>query len=71
MDALTPAHQQAIPGIVAAAQAARQSKIEAWKAEHGQPVSIGYRCATAMPSFLSSSMTLSLPTRCPVPTMTR
>ncbi len=34
--ALTPAHQQAIPGIVAAAQAARQSRIEAWKAEHGQ-----------------------------------
>jgi Spy/CpxP family protein refolding chaperone len=35
--ALTPAHQQAIPGIVAAAQAARESKIAAWKAEHGQP----------------------------------
>ena len=33
---LTPAHQQAIPGIVAAAQAARESKIDAWKAEHGQ-----------------------------------
>jgi Spy/CpxP family protein refolding chaperone len=35
--ALTPAHQQAIPGIVAAAQAARASKVAAWKAEHGQP----------------------------------
>jgi Spy/CpxP family protein refolding chaperone len=33
---LTPAHQQAIPGIVAAAQAARESKIAAWKAEHAQ-----------------------------------
>jgi Spy/CpxP family protein refolding chaperone len=35
--ALSTAHQQAIPGIVAAAQAARESKIAAWKAEHGQP----------------------------------
>ncbi len=33
---LTPEHRQAIPGIVAAAQAARESKIAAWKAEHGQ-----------------------------------
>lgn len=28
--------QQSIPGIVAAAQAARQSKIDAWKAAHPQ-----------------------------------
>jgi Spy/CpxP family protein refolding chaperone len=34
--ALTPPHQQAIPGIVATAQAARESKIATWKAEHGQ-----------------------------------
>jgi hypothetical protein len=34
---LTQAQQQEIPGIVAAAQAARQSKIAAWKAEHPQP----------------------------------
>ena len=35
--ALTTAHQQAIPGLVAQAQAARESKIAAWKAEHAQP----------------------------------
>jgi hypothetical protein len=33
---LTPAQKQSIPGIVAAAQAARQAKMAAWKAEHPQ-----------------------------------
>ncbi len=36
---LTKAQQQQIPGIVAAAQAARESKIEAWKAQHPKPSS--------------------------------
>jgi Spy/CpxP family protein refolding chaperone len=34
VNVLTQIQQQEIPGIVAAAQAARQSKIAAWKAEH-------------------------------------
>jgi Spy/CpxP family protein refolding chaperone len=33
---LTQTQQRAIPGIVAQAQAARQAKMEAWEAEHGQ-----------------------------------
>ncbi len=34
---LTKPQQQQIPGIVAAAQAARESKMDAWKARHPQP----------------------------------
>ena len=34
---LTKPQQQQIPAIVAAAQAARESKMEAWKAQHPQP----------------------------------
>jgi hypothetical protein len=33
---LTKAQQQAIPGIVAAAQQAREARIAAWKAQHPQ-----------------------------------
>jgi len=33
---LTQAQQQAIPGIVAAAKAARQSRMEEWQAQHAQ-----------------------------------
>jgi Spy/CpxP family protein refolding chaperone len=33
---LTQTQKQSIPGIVAAAQAARQAKMAAWKAEHSQ-----------------------------------
>jgi Spy/CpxP family protein refolding chaperone len=33
---LTKPQQQAIPGIVAAAQASRQERMEAWKAQHAQ-----------------------------------
>jgi Spy/CpxP family protein refolding chaperone len=36
---LTKQQQQQIPGIVAAAQAARASKMGAWKAQHPQPLS--------------------------------
>ncbi len=36
---LTKQQQQQIPGIVAAAQAARESKMQAWKAQHPQPPS--------------------------------
>jgi Spy/CpxP family protein refolding chaperone len=36
---LTKQQQQQIPGIAAAAQAARESKMEAWKAQHPQPSS--------------------------------
>ncbi len=36
---LTKQQQQQIPAIVAAAQAARESKMEAWKAQHPQPPS--------------------------------
>lgn len=34
---LTKAQQQAIPGVVAAAQASRQERMEAWKLQHAQP----------------------------------
>jgi hypothetical protein len=33
---LTKAQQQAIPGIVAAAQQAREARMAAWKAQHAQ-----------------------------------
>jgi Spy/CpxP family protein refolding chaperone len=33
---LTPQQQQAIPGIVAAAQQAREARMAAWKAQHSQ-----------------------------------
>ncbi len=33
---LTPQQQQAIPGIVAAAQQAREARMAAWKAQHAQ-----------------------------------
>ena len=36
---LTKQQQQQIPGIAAAAQAARESKMAAWKAQHPQPPS--------------------------------
>ncbi|MGC1388410.1 MAG: hypothetical protein WA807_10415 [Steroidobacteraceae bacterium] len=36
---LTKQQQQQIPGIAAAAQAARESKMQAWKAQHPQPSS--------------------------------
>jgi len=35
-DVLTPEQQAQIPGIVAAAEAARESKIADWKAQHPQ-----------------------------------
>ena len=79
---LTKQQQAAIPGIVAAAQQAREERVAAWKAAHPQargaarrvsgaaPTRSALDCAP-MPSFLSRSMTLSRPTRWAVPTMTR